>query len=253
MVVCITLSCCSVFLCWGVMYPHFMVLCIPVSWWSVYPYYGTMYICIMVICVSVSWCYVSLFHGALYTSGMMCCTSVSLGSVSPSHWRPCIGCSKIGWYRIICCRMGRWYRMSRVNNKKKSRIRETKNLSTDADSRTDTILESLRDLSPKKIEVGLFLSQKINDFFFFLGGGRGRSIRGWDLIRWPEGQWEASTKSYIKRGQTGRRQTSWLYERFGLRDDSMKMVNFLTDHLGSKNMNWVCVHFYRSVFLSTIW
>ena len=32
---------------------------------------------------------------------------------------------------------------------KKSRIRETKNLSTDADSRTDTILERLRDLSKK--------------------------------------------------------------------------------------------------------
>ena len=30
---------------------------------------------------------------------------------------------------------------------KKSRIRETKNLSTDADSRTDTVLERLRDLS----------------------------------------------------------------------------------------------------------
>ena len=33
---------------------------------------------------------------------------------------------------------------------KKSRIRETKNLSTDADSSTDTILERLRDLSKKK-------------------------------------------------------------------------------------------------------
>ena len=33
---------------------------------------------------------------------------------------------------------------------KKSRTRETKNLSTDADSRTDTILEGLRDLSKKK-------------------------------------------------------------------------------------------------------
>ena len=32
---------------------------------------------------------------------------------------------------------------------KKSRIRETSNLSTDADRRTDTILESLRDLSRK--------------------------------------------------------------------------------------------------------
>ena len=35
---------------------------------------------------------------------------------------------------------------------KKSRIRETSNLSTDADCRTDTILESLRDLSRKKRE-----------------------------------------------------------------------------------------------------
>ena len=34
--------------------------------------------------------------------------------------------------------------------KEKSRIRETKHLSTDADSRTDTILERLRDLSKKK-------------------------------------------------------------------------------------------------------
>ena len=32
-------------------------------------------------------------------------------------------------------------------SKKKSRIRETSNLSTDADRRTDTILERLRDLS----------------------------------------------------------------------------------------------------------
>ena len=32
---------------------------------------------------------------------------------------------------------------------KKSRIRETSNLSTDADRRTDTILERLRDLSKK--------------------------------------------------------------------------------------------------------
>ena len=33
---------------------------------------------------------------------------------------------------------------------KKSRIRETSNLSTDADRRTDTILKRLRDLSKKK-------------------------------------------------------------------------------------------------------
>ena len=36
---------------------------------------------------------------------------------------------------------------------KKSRIRETKNLSTDADSRTDTVLESLHDLSKKKNKI----------------------------------------------------------------------------------------------------
>ena len=35
---------------------------------------------------------------------------------------------------------------------KKSRIRETSNLSTDADCRTDTILESLRNLSREKRE-----------------------------------------------------------------------------------------------------
>ena len=36
------------------------------------------------------------------------------------------------------------------DNKKKSRIRETSNLSTDADCTSDTILESLRDLSREK-------------------------------------------------------------------------------------------------------
>ena len=38
---------------------------------------------------------------------------------------------------------------------KKSRIRETSNLLTDADRRTDTILESLRDLSEE--EMGNFI------------------------------------------------------------------------------------------------
>ena len=37
-----------------------------------------------------------------------------------------------------------------VKYKQKSRIRETSNLSTDADRRTDTILKRLRDLSQKK-------------------------------------------------------------------------------------------------------
>ena len=39
---------------------------------------------------------------------------------------------------------------------KKSRIRETKNLSTDADRRTDTILERLRDLFKKKIYIYIY-------------------------------------------------------------------------------------------------
>ena len=39
---------------------------------------------------------------------------------------------------------------NKLTQRKKSRIREAKNLSTDADSRTDTILERLRDLSKKK-------------------------------------------------------------------------------------------------------
>ena len=45
---------------------------------------------------------------------------------------------------------------------KKSRIRETSNLSTDADRRSDSILERLRDLSKKKIK-------KILDNFFWGG------------------------------------------------------------------------------------
>ena len=48
---------------------------------------------------------------------------------------------------------------------KKSCIRETSNLSTDADRRTDTILERLRDLSKKKIYIK---NIKILDNFFLL-------------------------------------------------------------------------------------
>ena len=41
-----------------------------------------------------------------------------------------------------------------INWNKKSLIRETSNLSTNADSRTDTILERLRDLSKKNPAYG---------------------------------------------------------------------------------------------------
>ena len=47
---------------------------------------------------------------------------------------------------------------------KKSRIRETKNLSTDADSRTDTILERLRffvELFKKKLKINHATSPKL--------------------------------------------------------------------------------------------
>ena len=40
-----------------------------------------------------------------------------------------------------------------IHVKQNSRIRETSNLSTDADRRTATILESLRDLSRKKKNI----------------------------------------------------------------------------------------------------
>ena len=75
---------------------------------------------------------------------------------------------------------------------KKSRIRETKNLSTDKDSRSDTFLERLRDLSEKKKKK----QQKKRNWVIFLkvgvrvgvgargggeGGGRG-PMRGQDLI-----------------------------------------------------------------------
>ena len=42
-------------------------------------------------------------------------------------------------------------RKPRNTREKKTRIRETKNLLTDADSRTNTVLERLRDLSNKKM------------------------------------------------------------------------------------------------------
>ena len=48
----------------------------------------------------------------------------------------------------------------------KFRIRETKNLSTDADSRTDTILERLRDLSLKKKNLKIKKSSKIFETIF---------------------------------------------------------------------------------------
>ena len=49
-------------------------------------------------------------------------------------------------YKDVCQILIEYITDFKVYNKK-SRIRETKNLSTDADSRTDTILERLRDLS----------------------------------------------------------------------------------------------------------
>ena len=49
---------------------------------------------------------------------------------------------------------------------KKSCIRETSNLSTDADRRTDTILERLRDLSIKEEEENKLLDNFIFYFFF---------------------------------------------------------------------------------------
>ena len=57
---------------------------------------------------------------------------------------------------------GTWFRKHDKNWKleEKSRTPETKNLLTDANSRTNTILKRLQDLSPKK-----------RFFFFFFGGG----------------------------------------------------------------------------------
>ena len=46
---------------------------------------------------------------------------------------------------------GKRYKYVRKKLTKKFRIRETSNLSTDADRRTDTILERLRDLSKKNM------------------------------------------------------------------------------------------------------
>ena len=64
------------------------------------------------------------------------------------------------------------------NTIKKSHIRETKNLSTDADSRTNTIFEMLSDLSQF---FYLFIFERLGDFekkggggHFFLWGAVGR-------------------------------------------------------------------------------
>ena len=54
-------------------------------------------------------------------------------------------------YKCIQDKISTWFRQD-----KKSRILETKNLLTHADTKTDTILEKLHDLSAKKnvFEVG---------------------------------------------------------------------------------------------------
>ena len=67
---------------------------------------------------------------------------------------------------------------------RKSCIWETKNLWTDADSRTETTLKRLCDLKKeeKKKGCGIFLKKKWRGGAFFLDGGRGRLVRGWDLI-----------------------------------------------------------------------
>ena len=76
---------------------------------------------------------------------------------------------------------------------KKSRIRETKHLSTDADSTTATKkLLSIFFLHPSPLPLlppsprgGGVLSLVVKE---------GWPIRGLELIMWPEGQWEASKK-----------------------------------------------------------
>ena len=63
------------------------------------------------------------------------------------YWRV-----RIIWCIIIKMPAARWWYYNVEH--KKSRIRETSNLSTDADRRTDTILERLHDLSKKNPEYG---------------------------------------------------------------------------------------------------
>ena len=55
--------------------------------------------------------------------------------------------------------------MDSIQRRKKFRVRDTKNLSTDADSRTDTILERLHNLSLKEEE------NNDKNLDFFVGGG----------------------------------------------------------------------------------
>ena len=83
---------------------------------------------------------------------------VKVGWLLSEHWQP------LPWPEVqpilLWCNLSGWGPADWSSHckhplfedciKKKSRIRETSNHSTDADFRTDTILESLRDLSRKK-------------------------------------------------------------------------------------------------------
>ena len=66
--------------------------------------------------------------------------------------------------------------------RKKSRIRETKNLSTDADSRTDTILERLRDLSKTKYIYSTRKNWPKGRFFENPAYGRQRTSRPMRIV-----------------------------------------------------------------------
>ena len=131
-------------------------------------------------------------------------------------------------WHMICCRGWTF--------SKKSRIRETKNLSIDADSRTDTILERLQDLSKKRRKKCLGRgSRLIWNTSPFLGlharadsvhakmgaGGGASNLELLPAFRDPrEGKLgphknadSVNAKKYMKMGQTDRqtdKRTSWL-------------------------------------------
>ena len=88
------------------------------------------------------------------------------------------------------------------NGNNKWCIRETKNLSTDADSSTDILVSASRLIAffcrrrrccrPRSFLAKKYCSKKIN--IPRRGGGGGQPMRGKDLIMWSEGQWEALKK-----------------------------------------------------------
>ena len=120
---------------------------------------------------------------------------------------------------------GRWKISTKLNYIKKSRIRETKNLSTDADSRTDTITffhQVIAGDGRVLIEETEFWWPSGTHFFFSSGDCRWltsslRRQTGFALIEETEFWWQSRTHFFIRKLQVMDeffKETGWLCSWF---------------------------------------